>query len=101
MLLSPVDCLSEVYGNVAHFAPLPIKDTEWLGAISHLLDHPEERTKYVAAGRRLAEDQTWALVARRWSDFLTRRLELADDDVDGIADLISATEDRRLPVASA
>lgn len=95
MLLSPIDCLEEIYGHVAHFAPMPFRDEVWLNAVSHLLTHPLDLNRYVDAARKLAEDQTWKNVARRWSDFLEHRLKLANDDLDGILALISATEDRR------
>lgn len=97
MLLSPADCLSEVYTGYAHYAPLPIRYEEWTNAISYLLTHPADRDQYVLAGRRFAESQTWALVAQRWDAFLRQRLAMTHPSLDDILALISATEDRRLP----
>lgn len=95
LLMSPIDALEEIYGGYSHFAPMPMKDEQWLGALAFLLDNPLERTKFVKVGRRFAETQTWKAVAQRWKDFILRRIELEDGDLDGILELISATEDRR------
>lgn len=97
MILSTADCLQEIYGGVrdaAWFLDLPVQDDAWVQTIVELFKDKEQLRQNVERGRALAEHFTWANLARRWLDFLTRRVTL--DNPDAINDLVEQEEMARL-----
>ena len=80
VLTTAVDCLPEMYGRSAFFMPLPVNDLTWVEQVGHMLSNRTEMESLVPVGKELAAQFTWRRVAQRWDAFLTRRLEIPDDD---------------------
>lgn len=69
-VLSPVDCLPDVYGGVARFVEpgRAVYDADaWLAAIDEVTDQRAERA---AAARAFAAQRTWTTFADQWEGLL-------------------------------
>jgi phosphatidylinositol alpha-mannosyltransferase len=64
MVVSDLPAFRDVAGPHAEFVPAGDVD-RWVGAVNRLIESPERRVTLMKAGRRVAEQHAWPLVAQR------------------------------------